>query len=143
MIRVSAFALAFAMCLSAGAASPAEMKCAVKRVVGYHGARLNLRLGNPDDVKANFIQGTTVSGTMYHLRQLSPGVYEGTIKNSPQFWMKLQISRQEAENAYIRGSRASLEVVFPTQLNSSGKQRLKTQSKDDFVCGRQVHPFRQ
>lgn len=122
-------------------ASQTISQCAVNLVKAGKGARINLLMTETGDYKANFIQGTTVSGTAYHLKQVSPGLFEGSIKKKAEFTMKLQITSQGKANRYINGFASSLEVIYPDLNSSTGRGSLKTVSSDDFVCGKKVSNF--
>lgn len=134
------FALLVMSTLSFGA-SKTISQCAVNTVKGYAGARVNLLQTDDGAIKANFIQGTTVSGTLYHLKEVSPGVFSGSIKNKPDFKMELVISKEGKANQYINGFSASLSVVYPDLRLDSGKNSLKTTASDEFVCGKKVSNF--
>lgn len=129
--------------LTSQAGSQTFMQCSVGKVKGYEGARINLLKDSNGDFKANLVFGTTVSGTMYHVAQRSDGLeYQGRIKNKDKFWLVLKLTNKAAQNRYIRGQAASLEVVYPTLQNRAGYKVFKSAPADNFVCGKQINNFR-
>lgn len=131
----------FSMSSFAFGASKTVSQCAVNKIQASKGARINLLMKEDGEYKANFIQGTTVSGTAYRLVQVSPGVFEGTIKNKSQFTMKLKITSQGKANQYINGFASSLEVIYPDLNSSTGRGSVKTTASDEFVCGKKISNF--
>jgi hypothetical protein len=122
-------------------ASKTVAQCAVNVVKGSNGARINLLMTETGEYKANFILGTTVSGTTYHLEQTSPGVFTGNIKNKTPFTMSLKISSQGKANQYINGFASSLTVIYPDLNSNTGRRSLKTTAADEFVCGKKISNF--
>lgn len=131
----------FSMSSFAFGASTTISQCAVNQIKASKGARVNLLMTENGEYKANFIQGTTVSGTAYHLVKVSPGIFEGTIKNKPQFTMKLKITSQGVANRYINGYASSLEVIYPDLNSPTGSGTEKTAASDEFVCGKKISNF--
>lgn len=114
------------------------LKCTVNKVEGYEGARINLNRSSNGQLRANFIQGTTVSGTMYQVKEVSQGLYIGQIKNRPEFTIKLKVSNRTQSNQYVNGHSSELEVVYPTVLDKSGRGYFKSSRSDEFVCGKKL-----
>lgn len=100
--------------------------------VQARGVRVNV-IENNGLLRANLIFGTTVSGTMYGLKEVQDG-YIGQIKNKPTYSMELKISNIQARNSNIDGYKASLKAVYPTLLNSKGFDVVNV----DFVCGEKI-----
>lgn len=100
--------------------------------VQARGVRVNV-IENNGLLRANLIFGTTVSGTMYGLKEAQDG-YIGQIKNKPNYSMELKISNIQARNSNIDGYKASLKAVYPTLLNSKGFDVVNV----DFVCGEKI-----
>lgn len=130
--------------LSFGAQAQAEtlLKCAVNNV-GTQGARVNVIRNAKGEVRANLLFGTTVSGQMYSVSEIAPGIFQGTIKGKgkQKFWIKLFVSGAAAENNSIRGGKSQLEVYYPTVQAASGVGYFKSSEKDNFVCGEKVRRF--
>lgn len=126
--------------LSALAETELIAQCAVNEVTP-RGVRVNLRQNSNGSFKGNLIFGTTVSGTTYQLKEVSTGVYTGSIKGKPQFTMKLIIGTKAASNKNVVGYASSLEAIYPTVLNEEGFKSLKTKSSDKFVCGKVIGRF--
>jgi hypothetical protein len=141
---ISLITVFVALVFSAQAHAETILKCAVNNVVGYEGARVNVIKNAKGEVRANLIFGTTVSGTMYSVSEIAPGIFQGAIKGKgkEKFWIKLFVSGAVAENKSIRGGKSQLEVVYPTTLVKSGMGHFKSFEKDNFVCGEQFRPFR-
>lgn len=116
-------------------------QCTVDQVKGYEGVRVNLLKADNGELKANLIFGTTASGTMYHVQEVSPGTFLGSIKNKPQYTLKLMISLHGKTNAYVNGTIAYLEAVYPTLQNATGRKMIRTTPKEKFVCGKIISPF--
>lgn len=128
--------------LSSFAGSEIVMKCSVGKLGDYRGARINLLRTGDGILKANFIQGTTVSGTSYQVTTEDSLSFTGSIRNNTKFVIQLDISEIPTHNNFIRGFKASLQVVYPDLNNSSGMGVLKTTSADNFVCGEQTANFK-
>lgn len=122
-------------------ASKTLAQCAVNKVVGYEGARVNLLETEEGRLKVNLIFGTTVSGQSYQVTQVSPGVFVGSIKNKSQFPLKLVISTIGKTNAYVNGYSSSLEATYPDLNSPTGKGSVKTTPNNDFVCGKIISNF--
>lgn len=122
-------------------ASKTLAKCSVNKVGNYEGARVNLLETEDGKLKANLIFGTTVSGQMYHVTQVSSGVFVGSVKNQPQFRLKLVISTIGKANSYVNGYAASLEATSPSLNSSTGMKSVKTTANDEFVCGKFISRF--
>jgi hypothetical protein len=135
------FSFVMIVFLGAQAHAVTILKCAVKRVTADKGARVNLLQGSDDTLRANLIFGTTVSGTMYHVTEVRPGIYQGTIKGKKDFKIQLAVSDTPSENKYIRGYRATLEVTYPDLQESSGRGSFRSVGSDQFVCGEQINNF--
>lgn len=131
--------------LTFGAQAQAEtlLKCAVNNVSAQQGARINIIKNAKGEVKANLLFGTTVSGKMYSVSEIAPGIFQGAIKGkvNQKFWIKLFVSGAAAENNSIRGGKSQLEVYYPTTQNASGIGYFKSSEKDNFVCGEKVRRF--
>lgn len=122
-------------------ASKTIAQCTVNQVVDYTGARINLLQMKDGQLKANLIFGTTVSGTAYRVQEVSPGVFEGSIRNQPQFSIRLVISSKGKTNRYVNGFSSALEAIYPDVNSSTGKGSVKTTTKDNFVCGKIISRF--
>ncbi|MFS4457610.1 hypothetical protein [Bdellovibrio sp. HCB2-146] len=115
-------------------------QCAVNNVVGYQGARVSVIQNAKGQLRANLIFGTTVSGKMYALSEIAPGIFQGTLKGKgkEKQTLKLFVSNVTMENNYIRGYVSQLEVS-----SSSGQGvSYKSSDADGFVCGKKIHNFR-
>jgi|GEM_PF-2670345 len=106
-------------------------QCAVDNVVPG-GVRVNVIESN-GKIRANLIFGTTVSGTMYSVKETSWG-YSGEIKNKPPFTLELTLSTTPTENANIRGSLSRLKAIYPTLENDRGYDVIDT----ELVCGTKI-----
>ncbi len=135
---LTAMVLTWSLCASAAFKTIAQ--CAVENVVGWEGARVNLK-SDGTNLKANFIQGTTISGTMYHVTQTSPGVFKGSIKGDASNTILLKISKTPGANRSINGHAASLEITYPSSQVARGYKNLKTTPSDNFVCGKKFADF--
>lgn len=100
--------------------------------VQARGVRVNV-IENNGLLRANLIFGTTVSGTMYGLKEAKDG-YIGQIKNKPTYSMELKISNIQSRNSNINGYKSSLKAIYPTLLNSKGFDIVNV----DFVCGEKI-----
>lgn len=119
------------------------LRCAVKKVsADGTGARINLIQNANGTLRANLIFGTTVSGTMYNITEVGPGVYQGAIKTNGKFWIKLAVSSSKAENRYIKGFKASLNVIYPDLRKRTGFGTFNSEASDEFVCGKQIRGYR-
>jgi hypothetical protein len=126
--------------LSVQANAETILKCAVKNVRN-EGARVNLLQSAGGNLRANLLFGATVSGTMYNVVEVKPGVYQGTIKGKEEFKLELTVSEVAAENRYIRGFKSSLSVEYPDLRKRSGRDSFTSTAGDEFVCGRQIRGF--
>lgn len=129
-----------ALLLASNAQAVTEFKCAGDDVLD-RGVRVNLNRSESGTLRANLIFGTTVSGTMFNVTEVSPGIFEGAIKGKPQFAIRLAVSSKPAENKYIRGAAAELEVIYPNQTVPTGISHLKTSAQQNFACGKQVRGY--
>jgi hypothetical protein len=107
-------------------------QCAVDRV-GHDGARVNL-IEKDGVIRANLIFGTTVSGTIYNVKEMNRGYYAGQIKNKSAFTMELVITDKRARNDNIDGYESSLKATYPTLETSSGYDVVET----SLVCGEKI-----
>lgn len=121
-------------------ASEKVAQCAV-RDVQNHGVRVNLLKMEDGQFNGNLIFGTTVSGTTYRLKEVSPGLFEGHILKQPTFTLKLSISSHPKVNAYVNGFASTLEAIYPDVTSGTGIGQVKTNAKDDFVCGKIISRF--
>ncbi len=137
------FALLASLVLSTSSLASAKtiIQCAVGRVSGGEGARINLLQADDGSLKANLIFGTTVSGTVYHVLQTSPGVYQGQINAKPEFSIHLIVSPQISSNKYINGHKSSLQIIYPDLNSQTGKSSFKSSPTEDFVCGKKIGDF--
>lgn len=55
--------------------------------------------------------------------------------------MELRISRVPAQNKYIVGYAAQLDVVYVDMRNASGEGSVSTTPSQRLVCGKQVRPY--
>ncbi len=122
-------------------ASKQIAQCTVGVLRPVIGFRVNLLQTSDGIYKANLIQGTTVNGTMYRLKKVGDGLFEGTILNNPDFFMRLVISSSPSQNSYIKGYASSLEVKYPDANSFYGASYFKTTSSDEFVCGKKIQSF--
>jgi hypothetical protein len=122
----------------ASADSESVLQCA-GNLVGSDGVRVNLIRSAKSGLRANLIFGTTVSGQMYRVQPTAEG-FKGDRQGLP---MELRVSSSRARNKYIDGRKASLEVTFVDLRNPSGQGRHSTKLSDQFVCGKQIRPYRQ
>lgn len=131
--------------LSFGAQAQAEtvLKCAVNNVTAQQGTRVNIIKNAKGEVKANLLFGTSVSGKMYSVTEIAPGIFQGAIKGkaNQKFQLKLFVSGAAAENNSIRGGKSQLEVYYPTKQAASGIGYFKSSEKDNFVCGEKIRRF--
>ncbi len=134
---MKAFVLIFSVVSSMAVSAAAEtrFRCSVGQLGSWRGARVNMIYSESNGLRANLVFGTTVSGTMYRITSQEDGVYLGEIKKFPKAYLKLRVSNTKAENKYIKGTAASLEVVYPDLNSRSGLSKLKTETADNFVCG--------
>jgi len=145
MKKLSLFFATLALSVSTQAASDTVMQCAEGRVTALKGVRVNILEGR-EDLRGNLIFGTTVSGTMFNLREVrgnSRGfsAYHGSIRNKEKATFFLRLTGDQAENRYIRGQLAELVVIYPDLNKASGYSEYKTTDKSQFVCGKQIAPF--
>jgi hypothetical protein len=122
-------------------ASKTIAQCTVNKVSGGEGARVNLLQTEDGQYKANLIFGTTVSGQSFQVSQISAGVFVGSIRNKPQFPIKLVISSLGKVNSYVNGYAASLEAAYVDLRNPNGMGSVKTTDADGFVCGKIISRF--
>lgn len=115
-------------------------QCAVNNVVGYQGARINVIQNAKGQLRANLIFGTTVSGKMYSLSEIAPGIFQGAVKGKgkEKQTLKLFVSNVAMENNYIRGFVSQLEV---SSISGQGAS-FKSSDADGFVCGKKIRNFR-
>ncbi|MNT33204.1 hypothetical protein D3C72_1691180 [compost metagenome] len=104
---------------------------------------MNIIKNAKGEVKANLLFGTTVSGKMYSVSEIAPGIFQGAIKGkaNQKFQIKLFVSGAAAENNAIRGGKSQLEVYYPTTQAASGIGYFKSSERDNFVCGEKVRRF--
>lgn len=140
---ISLITVFVAMTFAAQAQAATVLQCAVNNVAADRGARVNIIKNAKGEVRANLIFGTTVSGKMYSVSEIAPGIFQGAIKGkaNQKYWIKLFVSGAAAENKSIRGGKSQLEVYYPTKLNSSGIGYFKSSEKDNFVCGEKFRRF--
>ncbi len=119
-------------CSSASANAKTTLyQCAVENV-DPDGVRVNV-IHSKGKLRANLIFGTTVSGTMYQLNEIKNG-YTGNIKNHPEYTIDLNISNKAGQNTNIKGKKAHLNAMYPTELNAKGFDTIET----DLICGEKI-----
>jgi hypothetical protein len=140
---ISLITVFVALALGANAHAENLLKCAVTNVTAQQGTRVNVIKNAKGEVKANLLFGKSVSGKMYAVSEIAPGIFQGSIKGkaNQKFWIKLFVSGAAAENNSIRGGKSQLEVYYPTTQASSGIGYFKSSEKDNFVCGEKVRKF--
>ena len=116
-------------------------QCAVNNVAGYQGARINMIKNAKGQLRANLIFGTTVSGQMYSVSEIAPGIFQGTVKGKgkDKLLLKLFISNVSMENNFVRGFVSQLEVSYGDSKQTS---YFKSSPEDGFVCGKKIRNFR-
>lgn len=113
-------------------------QCAVDKV-DPDGARVNIIVSNFNQLKANLIFGTTVSGTMYNVEvgytAFNQAIYTGVRKGDDvaRIVITLEI-RTELENSNVRGRQAHLFAVYPDLNSSTGYSTIDT----DIICGEKI-----
>lgn len=140
--KISICFAAMSIFVGLNASAETVLQCAVNKVP-TSGARINIVENDKGQLRANLIFGTTVSGTMYNITEVKPGVYQGAVKANDKFWIKLAVSEVQAENRYIRGYKSSLEVVYPDLRKASGFGVFKSKAGDVFTCGKQIRGYRE
>jgi hypothetical protein len=141
-MKCSFLTVLVAACLIFGKNASADtvLQCAVNKVP-TNGVRVNLMKSVQGQMRANLIFGTTVSGTIYNVTEVKPGIYQGSIKSNEQFWIKLSISSTPAENSYIRGYKSSVQVVYPDLRKSSGFGTFNSVAAEEFTCGKKINSY--